>query len=65
MIYSLYGKGGNGHDGMALVLVFVGDSFVSHITVFLFLSAYSVFLSAYSVFLSAYSVFLSAGISPR
>ena len=43
-----------GHDGMALVLVFVGDSFVSHITVFLLLSAYSV-----------YSVFLSAGISPR
>ena len=40
-----------GHDGMALVLVFVGDSFVSHITVFLLLSAYS--------------VFLSAGISPR
>ena len=40
-----------GHDGMALVLVFVGDSFVSHVTVFLLLSAYS--------------VFLSAGISPR
>ena len=40
-----------GHDGMALVLVFVGDSLVSHITVFLLLSAYS--------------VFLSAGISPR
>ena len=40
-----------GHDGMALVLVFVGDSFVSHITVFLLLSAYS--------------VFLSVGISPR
>lgn len=35
-----------GHDGMALVLVFVGDSFVSHITVFLLLTAYSVFLSA-------------------
>ena len=31
-----------GHDGMALVLVFVGDSFVSHITVFLLLTVYSV-----------------------
>ncbi len=40
-----------GHDGMALVLVFVGDSFVSHITVFLLLTVYS--------------VLLSAGISPR
>ena len=35
-----------GHDGMALVLVFVGDSFVSHVTVFLLLTVYSVFLSA-------------------
>ena len=31
-----------GHDGMALVLVFVGDFFVSHVTVFLLLTVYSV-----------------------
>ena len=40
-----------GHDGMSVILLLVGDSFVSHVTVFLLLSAYS--------------VFLSAGISPR
>ena len=34
-----------GHDGMSLVLVFVGDSFVSHVAVFLLLTVYSVFLS--------------------
>lgn len=33
------------HDGMSLVLVFVGDSFVSHVAVFLLLTVYSVFLS--------------------
>ena len=37
-----------GHDGMALVLVFVGDSFVSHITVFLLL----LFFSGYWLFCS-------------
>ena len=39
------------HDRMSLVLVFVGDSFVSHVTVFLLLTVYS--------------VLFSAGISPR
>ena len=34
-----------GHDGMALVLVFVGDSFVSHVAVFLLLTVSSVLLS--------------------
>lgn len=37
-----------GHDGMALVLVFVGDSFVSHVTVFLLL----LFFSGYWLFCS-------------
>lgn len=34
-----------GHDGMSQVLVFVGDSFVSHAVVFLLLTVYSVSLS--------------------
>ena len=33
-----------GHDGMSQVLVFVGDSFVSHAVVFLLLTVYSVSL---------------------
>ena len=37
-----------GHDGMALVLVFVGDSFISHVTVFLLL----LFFSGYWLFCS-------------
>ena len=37
-----------GHDGMALVLVFIGDSFVSHVTVFLLL----LFFSGYWLFCS-------------
>ena len=40
-----------GYNGMSVILLLIGDSFVSHVTVFLLLSAYS--------------VFLSAGISPR
>ena len=40
-----------GYNGMSVILLLVGDSFVSHVTVFLLLTAYS--------------VFLSAGISPR
>ena len=35
-----------GHDGMSVILLLVGDSFVSHVTVFLLLTVYSVFLSA-------------------
>ena len=35
-----------GYNGMSVILLLVGDSFVSHVTVFLLLSAYSVFLSA-------------------
>lgn len=40
-----------GYNGMPVILLLVGDSFVSHVTV--------------SLLLTAYSVFLSAGISPR
>ena len=40
-----------GYNGMSVILFLVGDSFVSHVTVFLLLTVYS--------------VFLSAGISPR
>ena len=35
-----------GYDGMSVILFFVGDSFVSHVTVFLLLTVNSVFLSA-------------------
>ena len=40
-----------GYNGMPVILLLVGDSFVSHVTV--------------SLLLTAYSVFLSAGMSPR
>ena len=40
-----------GHDGMSVILLLVGDFFVSHVAVFLLLTVYS--------------VLLSAGISPR
>ena len=45
-----------GHDGMSLVLVFVGDSFVSHVTVF---------LGYCSSLVTGYSVSLCVGMSPR
>ena len=45
-----------GHDGMPVVLVVVGDSFVSHVTVF---------LGYCSSLVTGYSVSLSVGMSPR
>ena len=45
-----------GYNGMSLVLVFVGDSFVSHV---------AVFLGYCSSLVTGYSVSLCVGMSPR
>lgn len=45
-----------GHDGVSLVLSFIGDPFVSHV---------AVFLGYCSSLVTGYSVSLSVGMSPR